>query len=478
MDYEAVIGLEVHLHLNTKTKAFCGCSTEFGREPNSCVCPVCLGFPGSLPVLNKLALDYAIKVALALNCRVQEYTKFDRKNYFYPDLPKNYQISQYDLPLSRDGFLDIYLEGRNKRIGIRRVHMEEDAGKLIHKEEVSLVDFNRSGIPLLEIVSEPHINSAEEAYEYLTALKSIIEYLDVSDCDMEKGSLRCDANISVRKKGAAELGIKTELKNMNSFKAVKEALAFEIERQSELLDAGEDVVQETRLWDAKELKTLPMRTKEEAKDYRYFPEPDLAPFIIKPEKIEEIRKVIPELPRQKMQRFIKDYGLSEYDARILVSSRKDADWAEEAIRTYPDKNKKPIVNWIIGPLASLTGPNTTFSELKLPGGKEEFIKLVKATEEGKISHLMAKNVLSESINSGIPSLEIIQNRNLFQVSDLESLKGVVEDVLKENPESVNDYKSGKANALMFLVGQAMKKSKGKANPKTLQEILKRRLTDA
>jgi aspartyl-tRNA(Asn)/glutamyl-tRNA(Gln) amidotransferase subunit B len=478
MDYEAVIGLEVHLHLNTKTKAFCGCSTEFGREPNSCVCPVCLGFPGSLPVLNKLALDYAIKVALALNCRVQEYTKFDRKNYFYPDLPKNYQISQYDLPLSRDGFLDIYLEGRNKRIGIRRVHMEEDAGKLIHKEEVSLVDFNRSGIPLLEIVSEPHINSAEEAYEYLTALKSIIEYLDVSDCDMEKGSLRCDANISVRKKGAAELGIKTELKNMNSFKAVKEALAFEIERQSELLDAGEDVVQETRLWDAKELKTLPMRTKEEAKDYRYFPEPDLAPFIIKPEKIEEIRKAIPELPRQKMQRFIKDYGLSEYDARILVSSRKDADWAEEAIRTYPDKNKKPIVNWIIGPLASLTGPNTTFSELKLPGGKEEFIKLVKATEEGKISHLMAKNVLSESINSGIPSLEIIQNRNLFQVSDLESLKGVVEDVLKENPESVNDYKSGKANALMFLVGQAMKKSKGKANPKTLQEILKRRLTDA
>jgi aspartyl-tRNA(Asn)/glutamyl-tRNA(Gln) amidotransferase subunit B len=265
---------------------------------------------------------------------------------------------------------------------------------------------------------------------------------------------------------------------MNSFKAVKEALAFEIERQSELLDAGEDVVQETRLWDAKELKTLPMRTKEEAKDYRYFPEPDLAPFIIKPEKIEEIRKVIPELPRQKMQRFIKDYGLSEYDARILVSSRKDADWAEDVIRTYPDKNKKPIVNWIIGPLASLTGPNTTFSELKLPGGKEEFIKLVGATEEGKISHLMAKNVLSESINSGIPSLEIIQNRNLFQVSDLESLKGVVENVLKENPESVNDYKSGKANALMFLVGQAMKKSKGRANPKTLQEILKRRLTDA
>ena len=479
MNYEAVIGLEVHVHLKTKTKAFCGCSTEFGNEPNTQVCPVCLGFPGSLPVLNKVALDYAFRVALALNCKVQEYTKFDRKNYFYPDLPKNYQISQYDLPLSKDGFLDIYSEGKSKRIGIRRVHMEEDAGKLIHKDKASLIDFNRSGMPLLEIVSQPHMDSAQEAYEYLTILKSIIQYLDVSDCDMEKGSLRCDANISVRKKGAQELGTKTELKNMNSFKAVKEALVFEIERQSGLLNSGETLVQETRLWDAKELKTISMRTKEEAQDYRYFPEPDLAPFIIKADKIEEIRKTIPELPREKCLRFIKDYGLSEYDAKILVNSRKDADWSEDVIRAYPDKNKKPIVNWIIGPLASIaSSSNLSISEVRIPGGNSEFIKLVKSVEDGSISNLSAKAVLSESVLYGTTSSGIIQEKNLSQISDIKSLDVIVEEVIKENPSSVNDYKAGKTNALMFLVGQAMKKTKGKANPKTVQEILKRRLTDA
>jgi len=479
MNYEAVIGLEVHVHLKTKTKAFCGCSTEFGNEPNTQVCPVCLGFPGSLPVLNKVALDYALRVALALNCKVQEYTKFDRKNYFYPDLPKNYQISQYDLPLAKDGFLDIYLEGKSKRIGILRVHMEEDAGKLIHKDRASFVDFNRSGMPLLEIVSQPHMDSAQEAYEYLTLLKSIIQYLDVSDCDMEKGSLRCDANISVRKKGAQELGTKTELKNMNSFKAVKEALAFEIERQSGLLNSGETLVQETRLWDTKELKTISMRTKEEAQDYRYFPEPDLAPFIIKADKIAETRKAIPELPREKCLRFIKDYGLSEYDAKILVSSKKDADWSEDVIRAYPDKNKKPIVNWIIGPLASIaSSANLSISEVRIPGGNSEFIKLVKSVEDGSISNLSAKAVLSESVLYGTTSSGIIQEKNLSQISDIESLDAIVEEVIKENSSSVNDYKAGKTNALMFLVGQAMKKSKGRANPKTVQEILKRRLTDA
>lgn len=474
MDYETVIGLEVHLHLNTKTKAFCGCSTEFGKNANSCVCPVCLGFPGSLPVLNQLALDYAIKAALALNCKVQGYTKFDRKNYFYPDLPKNYQISQYDLPLSKDGFLDIYLEGETKRIGILRVHMEEDAGKLIHKEKTSLVDFNRTGIPLLEIVSQPHMNSAQESHEYLTTLKSIIQYLDISDCDMEKGSLRCDANISLKKKGALGLGIKTELKNMNSFKAVKDSLVFEIERQSGLLNSGKVVVQETRLWDAKELKTMPMRSKEEAMDYRYFPEPDLTPFIIKADKIEEIRRTIPELPREKMLRFIKDYGLSEYDARILVNSRRDADYAEDLIKEYPDKDKKPIVNWLIGPLASIaSSSNLSISEVKIPGGNPEFIKLVKSVEDGSISNLSAKAVLSESVLCGTTSSGIIQEKNLFQISDIESLDAIVEEAIKENPDSVNDYKAGKTNALMFLVGQAMKKSKGRANPKTVQEILKK-----
>ncbi|MBU4473196.1 MAG: Asp-tRNA(Asn)/Glu-tRNA(Gln) amidotransferase subunit GatB [Candidatus Omnitrophica bacterium] len=476
--YKTVIGLEVHVHLKTKTKAFCGCSTEFGKEPNTQVCPVCLGLPGSLPVLNKVALDYAVKVAIALSCQVQEYTKFDRKNYFYPDLPKNYQISQYDLPVAKDGFLDIDLDKKTKHIGIKRVHLEEDAGKLIHKQDVSLIDFNRTGIPLLEIVSEPDINSPQEAYEYLTAIKSIIEYLDVSDCDMEKGSLRCDANISLKKQRDKELGTKIELKNMNSFKAVKEALDFEIERQTELLSRGETVIQETKLWDAQESKTISMRTKEGAEDYRYFPEPDLPPFIIKQDKIEEIRKTIPELPQEKMQRFMKGYGLSRYDAKILVSFKKDADFSEDCIKKYPGEDKKPVVNWLIGPLASLTSASTGISDVKIPGGINEFIILVKATEDGKISNLVAKSTLSESINSGKLASEIIQEKNLFQISDSGSLDDIAGEAIKENPKSVSDYKAGRISALMFLVGQAMKKSQGKANPKAMQEILRRRLNDA
>jgi aspartyl-tRNA(Asn)/glutamyl-tRNA(Gln) amidotransferase subunit B len=479
LDYETVIGLEVHVHLKTETKVFCGCSTEFGNEPNTQVCPICLGFPGSLPALNKRALSYAVKVALALNCKIQEYTKFDRKNYFYPDLPKNYQISQYDLPLSRNGFLDVVIEGVPKRIGIRRVHMEEDAGKLIHREDYSLVDFNRAGIALLEIVSEPHIHSPLEAYEYLLILKSIIEYLDVSDCDMEKGSLRCDANVSIRKKGTQELGTKTELKNMNSFKAVKDALAFEIERQRQSLEQGETIVQETRLWDAGELKTLPMRTKEEAQDYRYFPEPDLTAFIIKDNLIREIEKTIPELPKEKRLRFMKEYGLSEYDAKILVASKKDADFAEECMKQYQGQDKKPIANWLIGPLAWVaSASNISISEVKIPGGIIEFIKLINMEKEGSISNLMAKSVLNESITSGKLPSEIIQDKNLFQVSDTGSLDKIVKEVIRENPKSADDYKSGKGNALMFLVGQAMKKSQGKANPKIVRDMLKRRLDNA
>jgi len=477
MEYETVIGLEVHVQLKTKSKAFCGCSTEFGKEPNSQVCPICLGFPGSLPVLNNIALDYAIKVALAFNCKVQEYTKFDRKNYFYPDLPRNYQISQYDLPLSKDGFLDIYLNGKTKRIAIRRVHLEEDAGKLIHKDEISLVDFNRTGIPLLEIVSEPHINSPQEAYEYLVTLKSIIEYLDVSDCDMEKGSLRCDANISMRKKGTDELGTKIELKNMNSFKAVKDALIFEIDRQTELLAKSKTMVQETRLWDVKVQKTTSMRTKEEAQDYRYFPEPDLTPFIISKDKIGEIRETIPELPREKMLRFVKDYGLSEYDAKILVSSKKDADYAEECINVYPKKNKKPIVNWLIGPLFSeANSRNCNLSGLRVP--PQELVELANFVEEDKISNLTGKSVLTEMIDAGMPASKIIESKNLIQISDIKSLETQVKEAIKENSKSVQDYKLGKTNALMFLVGQVMKKTKSKANPKLVQEILTRRLTDA
>ena len=478
MNYEPVIGLEVHVHLKTKTKAFCGCSTEFGQEPNSQACPVCLGFPGSLPVLNKVVLDYAIKVGLALNCKVQEFTKFDRKHYYYPDLPKNYQISQYDLPISKDGFLDIYLEAGVKRICIKRAHLEEDAGKLIHEDAITLVDFNRAGVPLLEIVSEPDINSPQEAYEYLTSLKSILEYLDVSDCDMEKGSLRCDANISIRPEGTSGLGVKAELKNMNSFKGVRDALAYEIERQIELVNSGETIVQETRLWDAKELRTFSMRTKEEAKDYRYFPEPDLPPFIIKSEKIEKIRRTIPELPREKMLRFIKDYGISEYDAKILVSNKNNADYAEERFKAWQDKNKKPVVNWLIGPLAAIaSSSNIEISEVKI--STSNFLELIEFVEKKQvISNLTGKIVLEKMAKTGKSPYCIIQEENLAQVSDETILNKDIEEVIKENPKSVEAFKAGKENAIMFLVGQVMKKSQGKANPKVVQDILKRRLIDA
>ena len=472
--YEPVIGLEVHLHLKTKTKAFCGCSTEFGNEPNSQVCPVCLGFPGSLPVLNKVALEYAIKAALALNCKIQEYTKFDRKNYFYPDLPKNYQISQYDLPFSRDGFLDIDIDGKTKRIGILRAHLEEDAGKLIHQQDSSLVDFNRAGIPLLEIVSEPDIYSAQEAHEYLTVLKSIIEYLDVSDCDMEKGSLRCDANVSVRPRGEKTLGTKTELKNMNSFKGVRDALVFEIDRQIELLEEGKTIVQETRLWDAKELKTFSMRTKEQAQDYRYFPEPDLPPFIINARQIEEIRKSIPELPKEKMLRFMKDYGLSQYDAGVLVLSKEDAHYAEECMKAYPKVDKKMVANWLIGPLLyEANARNCTLSGLKVP--IKDLMDLIDLVQKDEISNLAAKVVLKEMIDTSRASAVIIQEKNLRQISDTSSLKAQAQEVLKEHAGPAADYRAGKTNALMFLVGQVMKKTQGKANPKVVQEALKKLL---
>jgi len=477
MKYETVIGLEVHLHLNTRTKAFCGCSTEFGSKPNSQTCPVCLGFPGSLPVYNKTALDYAIKVALALNCQVQEYTKFDRKNYYYPDLPKNYQISQFDLPLSLHGFLDIEMEGKAKRIGITRVHMEEDAGKLIHKDTGSLVDLNRAGIPLLEIVSEPDISSPVEAHEYLSSLKSVLAYLDVSDCDMEKGSLRCDANISIRLSGDKKLGVKIELKNMNSFKAVKEALKYEQERQARALDGGEVLVQETRLWDEKQGVSISMRVKEGSQDYRYFPEPDLPPFMITKSKIEEIKATLPESSKDKRMRFIKDYGLTESDARILTVSKEDAQYSEEVMKSYKDTDKKLAVNWLIGSMFSEGNTRgLNLSGLKI--SPKNLCELIGFVQRQEISNLTAKSVLSEMIDSGKSASVIIKEKSLVQVSDTGQLDSVVQEVINTNPKSVADFKAGKDNALMFLVGQAMKKSKGKANPKVLQDLFKRRLSDA
>ncbi len=477
MKYQTVIGLEVHLQLNTRTKAFCGCAIEFGQVPNSGVCPVCLGFPGTLPVYNKEALNSALKVALAFSCRIQEHTKFDRKNYFYPDLPKNYQISQFDLPLSRNGYLDIISEGKTRRIGITRVHLEEDAGKLIHESNASLVDFNRTGVPLLEIVSEPDLFSPQEAFDYLINLKSIIEYLDVSDCDMEKGSLRCDANISLRLEGAKELGVKTELKNMNSFKGVKDALVYEVERQAEMLESGQAMAQETRLWDADKGITVSMRNKEGAKDYRYFPDPDLTVFIIEQDMVSRIKASLPELPQEKIRRFMQDYGLSEYDAKILTSSKKDAQFAEECIRKYPGTDKKIMVNWLIGPLLSESNSRKlNLSELNVD--KDELISLIDFVENQSISYLSAKLVLTQMIDSQKPAGLIIKENNMLQISDTAELEQIISAVIQENEKSVNSFKAGKTGALMFLVGQVMKKSAGKANPKVVGELVKRRLTDA
>lgn len=470
--YEVIIGLEVHAQLKTKTKAFCSCSTRFGQEANTQTCPVCLGFPGSLPVLNEKALEYGIRVGLALNCRIQRWTKFDRKNYFYPDLPKNYQISQYDLPLALQGFLEIELKESRKRIGIRRAHLEEDAGKLIHEGDNSLVDYNRAGVLLLEIVTEPDISSPDEAYEYLLSLKAILKYLEVCDCDMEKGSLRCDANISLRAPGAKELGTKTELKNLNSFKSVRDALGYEIKRQKELLENAKPIAQETLLWDEAQARTSVMRSKEEAKDYRYFPEPDLPQFVISDEKIESIKDGLPELPQDLKKRFISQYGLSSYDAGILVGEKPLARFFEVTLSLYP--KAKLISNWLIGPLSyELNSRNLSIEHL--PFSVESFVSLLTLVDEAKISNLAAKEVLAEMCNSGAHPEAIVKEKNLLQVSEPGELDGIADKVIAENAKSAADYKAGKANALMFLVGQVMKLSQGRANPKIAQEVLKRKL---
>jgi len=472
MEYEAVIGLEVHAQLKTRTKAFCGCLTEFGAPANTQACPVCLGFPGSLPVFNEKALEYGMRAALALHCQVQGFTKFDRKNYFYPDLPKNYQISQYGLPLASGGFLEIEIAGAKKRIGIIRAHLEEDAGKLIHEEDNSLVDYNRAGVPLLEIVSAPEIYSPDEAYEYLASLKLILKYLEVCDCDMEKGSLRCDANVSLRMPGAKELGIKAELKNMNSFKAVRDALNYELKRQKEVLESGGSMRQETRLWDESAGKTRPMRSKEEAMDYRYFPEPDLPPFVLSDEEIKTIRAGLPELPAALKQRFISQYGLNSYDAGVLTSEKPLAEFFEACLRLYP--RAKAVCNWISGPLSyELNSRNAGIESLKLE--PEMLVRLIKLVDEGALSNLAAKALLTEMLNSGRPADELMQEKDLAQVSDRKALDELLDKVIADNPGSVRDYNSGKANALMFLLGQAMRLSKGRANPKLIGEMLKKKL---
>jgi len=467
-EFEVVIGLEVHVQLATSSKIFCSCPVKPEAPPNTNICPICCGYPGVLPVLNKKALELAIRVALALNCKINKKIYFERKNYFYPDLPKNYQISQYRLPLAEEGFLP--LEG--KKIRIKRVHLEEDAGKLIHKENYSLIDFNRCGTPLLEIVSYPDINSPQEAFQYLNELKRVIQYIEASSCDMEKGTLRCDANISLRKKGEKELGTKVELKNMNTFKGVKEALEYEVERQKRILQESKKIVQETRLWDEKKRKTFVMRKKEEAHDYRYFPEPDLVDFVISDEMIEREKEFVGELPYLRRERFKKNYSLSEKEIEILISQKSLADFFEESLKFFPEEKK--IANWIIGPFLELVYRlEKGFDEVKI--SPKNFARIVEYFSQGKLNNLGAKKVLSLALTTDEDVDKIIEKEGLGQVSEEGELIKFIDEVIKENPKPVSDYKQGKKTALQFLIGQVMRKTRGKANPRIVSSLLERRL---
>jgi aspartyl-tRNA(Asn)/glutamyl-tRNA(Gln) amidotransferase subunit B len=468
-EFETVIGLEVHTQLKTNSKIFCSCSTDFKSPPNTNICPVCCGYPGVLPVFNLRALELAVRVCLALNCKINSTIYFERKNYFYPDLPKNFQISQYKRPLGQEGFLEL---ASAKRIRINRVHMEEDAGKLIHKGNCSLVDFNRTGTPLLEIVSEPDIDSPQEAFDYLTYLKLILQYIGASDCNMEKGSLRCDANISLRKKGIIELGTKVELKNMNTFKGIRTALEFEARRQAQALKKGEKIIQETRLWDEEKLKTVVMRTKEEAHDYRYFPEPDLLNFSVNQELIDNEKEFVAELPLEKRKRFLKDYEIGEKEIDIFITNQWLAQFFEETVKIYPEVRQ--VSNWLLGPfLEQVNSLDKGFDSVKI--SVENFSKVVKYFSQGKMNNLAAKKALSLSIATDEDIDAIIQREKLVQLSDESQLSAIVDEVVSQNPQAVQEYLAGKAQTLQFLVGQVMKKTKGKANPKVAKELLEEKI---
>jgi aspartyl-tRNA(Asn)/glutamyl-tRNA(Gln) amidotransferase subunit B len=475
--YEPVIGLEVHAQLRTKTKVFCGCSTRFGDPPNQNTCPVCLGLPGALPVLNRAALELAIRAALALNCAVHERSRFARKNYFYPDLTKGYQISQYELPLATGGWLEIEHDGAAKRIGITRLHMEEDAGKSLHEgfpdsDRFTYVDFNRCGVPLIEIVSEPDIRSPEEAYAYLTTLKQILEYTEVSDCNMEEGSLRCDANVSVRLRGAGEFGVKAEVKNLNSFRFLKQALEFEIERQIGVLESGRRVAQETRLYNVAAGRTEPMRSKEYAHDYRYFPEPDLLPVRVSSAWREEIRARMPELPAARRARFASAYGLSAYDAEVLTASAALADYFEGVVRAGAPA--KAAANWIQTEL--LRRLNDAGKEInESPVAPEKLAELVALVESGKITAAVGKKVFARMFESGRSAADIVAAEGLGgQVSDAE-IERAAREVIEKHPDNAAKYRAGNEGVFKFFVGQVMRATRGQANPQTVNEVLKRLL---
>ena len=475
--YEAVIGLEVHVQLATASKIFCGCSTRFGDPPNSNVCPVCLGLPGSLPVLNRRAVELAVRAALALNCLVNPASRFARKNYFYPDLPKGYQISQFDQPLSERGWLEVETNGARKRIGITRLHLEEDAGKSLHEgfpdsDAKTYLDFNRCGVPLVEIVSEPDLRSPAEAYAYLTALKQVLQYIEVSDCDMEKGSLRCDANVSVRRQGEAKFGTKAEVKNLNSFRYLARALEYEIDRQVAALEQGGRIEQETRLWNLATGRTEPMRSKEYAHDYRYFPEPDLLPLAVDAKWLEQIRAAMPELPAAKRARFVRDYGLTDYDADVLTATRALADYFEEVVREAPDA--KTAANWIQSELlGALKEAGKEIADS--PVTPAALVELLRLMADGTLSGKMAKTVFGKMFTTGRPAREIIAAEKMEQITDTGEIEKLCREVLAVNPGQVEAYKKGKEALFGFFVGQVMKATRGQANPALVNDTLKRLL---
>ena len=476
MEFEPVIGLEVHAQLKTKTKIFCACSTAFGAPPNTHTCPVCLGMPGVLPVLNKKVVEYTMRMALATHCQLEPESRFARKNYFYPDLPKGYQISQYELPIAQHGYVEVEVNGSTHRIGITRIHMEEDAGKLGHdpQRSVSMVDFNRTGVPLIEIVSEPDIRTPEAAGAYLRQLRAIVRYLDICDGNLEEGSFRCDANVSIRPTGDKTFGTRTEIKNLNSFKHVEKALQYEIERQKEALLDGNKIVQETRLWDPHKNQTVSMRGKEEAHDYRYFPDPDLLPLVIDESWVKTVKGGLPELPADKKQRFIADYGLPSYDADILTAEKDLADYFEECASVFD--RPKQVSNWIMGSLLGLLNAQTKTID-QSPIAARELAELIELVDQGVISGKIAKTVFEDMAVSGKPPRQVVEEKGLVQISDSAAIEEIVAKVLANSSAEVTAYKSGKTKLLGFFVGQVMKETRGQANPKLVNEILKQKLAD-
>ncbi len=470
-NFETVIGLEVHAELNTKTKIFCSCENRFGAEVNTLCCPVCMGFPGTLPVLNQQVVESAVKMGHALNCKINGVTKQDRKNYFYPDLPKAYQISQFDVPLCEHGYLDILVGDDVRRIGVTRIHIEEDAGKLIHDDSFdgTLCDYNRCGVPLIEIVSEPDLRSAEEAKAYLETITTILLYLGISDAKMQEGSVRCDVNVSVRPKGATEFGTRCEMKNVNSFGAVYRAIVYESERQMEVLASGGTVQQETRRWDDAKNKSIVMRSKEDAQDYRYFPDPDLLTFVVSDEKIAALKASLPELPTAKTLRYVKDFGLQKVDAQLLSVNKARADFFDSCV-ALGRCEAKTVANWILGDIAKLLNEKRIeITDTALT--PEHLVGMIELINKGTISNTAAKTVLEELIEKDVAPEEVVKEKGLAQISDTSALAGIVDKVLADNPKAVADYKKGKTNVSGFLVGQCMRATRGQGNPATLRDMV-------